>query len=53
MCIKNFEFIRLLGKGAYGIVWLVKRKATGDYYAMKIVDSADRVKKIFYINPHK
>jgi len=42
MNIKNFEFIRFLGKGAYGIVWLVKRKATGDFYAMKIVDSADR-----------
>jgi len=41
MWIKNFEFIRFLGKGAYGIVWLVKRKATGDFYAMKIVDSAN------------
>ncbi len=45
MSIKHFDFVRFLGKGAYGIVWLVKRKATGDYYAMKIVDVANKVKK--------
>lgn len=33
----DFEMIRFLGKGAYGVVWLVKKKATGDYYAMKMV----------------
>jgi Protein kinase domain. len=33
----------MIGKGAYGRVWLVRKKATGDLYAMKIVDYADRV----------
>lgn len=39
----DFEFIRPLGKGAFGRVWLVKRKATGDSYAMKIIDSTNKV----------
>jgi len=39
----EFEFIKFLGKGAYGTVWLVKKRATNDLYAMKIVDWADRV----------
>jgi len=40
--IRDFEFIKFLGKGAFGTVWLVRKKATGDCYAMKIVDWADR-----------
>jgi len=40
--IKDFEFIKLISKGAYGRVWLVKRKITGDHYAMKIINFADR-----------
>ena len=39
----DFEFIRPLGKGAFGRVYLTKRKATGDLYAMKIVDSSNKV----------
>ena len=39
----EFEFIKFLGKGAYGTVWLVKKRATNDLYAIKIVDWADRV----------
>ena len=39
----DFEFIKPLGKGAFGRVYLVKRKATGDLYAMKIVDSTNKV----------
>ena len=45
--MNDFEFIELLGKGAYGKVWLVKKKSTGDSYAMKIVDWSDRVIFIF------
>jgi len=48
MSIKHFDFVRFLGKGAYGIVWLVKRKATGDYYAMKIVDVANKVTRFSF-----
>ena len=41
--IDDFEFIKLISKGAYGRVWLVKKKTTGDFYAMKIVDFSERV----------
>ncbi|CAD8074674.1 unnamed protein product [Paramecium sonneborni] len=40
--IKDFEFIKLLGKGAYGWVFLVKKKGSGDLYALKIIDCAQR-----------
>lgn len=42
--MEDFEPIKFIGKGAYGTVWLVRKKATGDEYAMKIVDWRDRVK---------
>jgi len=41
--IDDFEFIKLLGQGAYGRVYLVRKKSTGDKYAMKIVDFAEMV----------
>lgn len=41
--INDFEFIKLLNKGAFGRVWLVKRKLTDDLYAMKIVNVIDHV----------
>ena len=33
--LARFERVRLLGKGAVGIVWLVKNKKTGDEVALK------------------
>ena len=45
--IEEFDFIKLLGEGAYGKVYLVKKKKTGDLYAMKIVEYADKVSLIF------
>ncbi len=36
--IKDFEFIRVLGTGAFGAVWLVKKKNTNDFYAMKVIE---------------
>ena len=36
--IESYNFIRILGKGAYGVVWLVRRRLTGDLYAMKLSD---------------
>lgn len=35
--IKDFVFLALLGKGGFGSVWLVKRKATSDLYALKVI----------------
>ena len=40
LSIQDFDFIKLLAKGAYGRVWLVRRKVTGDIYAMKIINMA-------------
>jgi len=40
--VNDFEFLKMIGKGAYGKVWLVKRKATGDLFAMKIVEYGDK-----------
>ena len=44
MSISDFEFLKFVGEGAYGKIYLVRKKKTGDTYAMKIVDFADRVK---------
>ena len=43
--IDDFEIMKGLSFGAYGKVCLVKKKTTGDYYALKIIDrhSATRV----------
>ena len=41
--INDFLFIKLISKGAFGRVWLVKRKVTGEYYAMKIINFADKL----------
>jgi len=40
--IEDFEFLKKLGKGAYGEVYLVRKIQTGEKYAMKIVDFAYR-----------
>ena len=36
--IDTFEFLKFISKGAFGRVWLVRKKATGDLYAMKIIE---------------
>ena len=43
LSINDFEFIRLINRGAFGRVWLVKRKSTNDLYAMKIVNILDHI----------
>jgi serine/threonine protein kinase len=40
MTIHDFEYIKPLGRGAFGRVFMVRRKATDDVYALKVVNSA-------------
>ena len=40
-CMQAYKFITLISRGAYGVVWLVQRKSTGDHYAMKLSDYAN------------
>jgi len=42
--ITDFDYLRLINKGSYGRVWLVRRKFTQDLYAMKIVDLSEHLK---------
>lgn len=43
--IKDFEIIKPISKGAFGSVYLVKKKATGEYYAIKVLKKADMIAK--------
>lgn len=43
MGLCDFDFISMIGNGAFGRVWLVKRKNVDDFYAMKIVNVIDKV----------
>ena len=43
--MNDFEPIKLISKGAFGRVWLVRRKATSDLYAMKIINLAEKATK--------
>ena len=48
----SFEFIKELGQGAYGLVFLVKKKNTGQLYALKELKKDhimryDKVKSVF------
>ena len=38
VCCSTFEFIKVLGKGSYSIVTLVRKKDTGILYAMKSIE---------------
>ncbi|KAH0839924.1 RIM15, signal transduction response regulator [Lanmaoa asiatica] len=43
--IKDFDIIKPISKGAFGSVFLAKKKATGDYYAIKVLKKADMIAK--------
>ncbi|TFY83938.1 hypothetical protein EWM64_g55 [Hericium alpestre] len=43
--IKDFEIIKPISKGAFGSVFLAKKKATGDYFAIKVLKKADMIAK--------
>lgn len=38
--IHDFDFLKEIGEGAYGKIYLVRKKKTQDLYAMKIIDFA-------------
>uniref|UniRef100_A0A182W7A9 Protein kinase domain-containing protein n=1 Tax=Anopheles minimus TaxID=112268 RepID=A0A182W7A9_9DIPT len=40
--LTEYEFLRTLGSGAFGTVKLIKRKSSGEYFAMKIL-SKERI----------
>lgn len=48
--ISSYEFLKEVGKGAYGRVLLVRRKATQDIYAMKIIRFSNNVDEKFLEN---
>lgn len=37
--LHDFEFLEVLGVGAYGAVWKVRKLKTHDVYAMKVIDT--------------
>jgi serine/threonine-protein kinase RIM15 len=43
--IKDFEIIKPISKGAFGSVYLSKKKSTGDYFAVKVLKKSDMVAK--------
>lgn len=43
--IKDFDMIKPISKGAFGQVWLAKKKTTGQYYAIKILKKQDMIAK--------
>ncbi|KAL5414491.1 hypothetical protein PMIN06_002534 [Paraphaeosphaeria minitans] len=43
--IKDFEIVKPISKGAFGSVYLAKKKSTGEYYAIKVLKKADMVAK--------
>lgn len=43
--IKDFDIVKPISKGAYGRVFLVRKIATGDLYAMKVIRKSDTTHK--------
>jgi serine/threonine-protein kinase RIM15 len=48
--IKDFEIIKPISKGAFGSVYLSKKKSTGEYFAIKVLKKADMVVKTLLQN---
>lgn len=43
--IDDFDIVKPISKGAYGRVFLVRKRTTGDLYAMKVIRKADTAHK--------
>lgn len=50
--MNDFDYLKLLGKGTFGKVILVREKATGRYYAMKILRKEVIIAKVKPKNPN-
>ena len=46
--MNDFDYLKLLGKGTFGKVILVKEKASGTYYAMKILKKEVIIAKVVH-----
>lgn len=44
--MSDFDYLKLLGKGTFGKVILVREKASGKYYAMKILKKEVIIAKV-------
>lgn len=40
LAMEDFEYVKTLGKGAYGKVYLVRKVTSGDFYAMKVIGTS-------------
>ncbi|KAE8214196.1 hypothetical protein CF327_g2370 [Tilletia walkeri] len=43
--IQDFEVIKPISKGAFGSVYLARKKTTGDYFAIKVLKKSDMIAK--------
>ncbi|CAK7337072.1 unnamed protein product [Dovyalis caffra] len=43
--IEDFEIIKPISKGAFGRVFLARKRATGDLFAIKVLKKADMIRK--------
>lgn len=48
--IKDYEILKAISKGAFGLVFLAKRKLTGDYVAIKCLKKSDMIAKNQVLN---
>ncbi|KAI0529428.1 hypothetical protein KFK09_001977 [Dendrobium nobile] len=44
-CIEDFEIIKPISRGAFGRVFLAKKRITGDIFAIKVLKKADMIRK--------
>lgn len=43
--IKDYDILKPISKGAYGSVYLARKKLTGDYFAIKVLRKSDMIAK--------
>lgn len=48
--IKDYEVVKPISKGAFGLVFLAKKKTTGDYVAIKCLKKTDMIAKNQILN---